>query len=515
MVRCERTMARRWFAHLSAERWQKTMDGMKRLPIFAAFALCVAACSGRQTPAVPVNFAQFQHVQNTAAGALSNSPGTTVYTLGDGGSNAHQVEDMRIGADGKMYYTTGPDHDPPMSGEVGNFDFATHKQTYQTVAYWPAYLDETAHGLWVEEANNISGQPTIDHYSGIGGTDTAIPIPIATAGPGVPFNGIFGGLSTGADSQVWFGASWSAQAGEINQSTNAVKVYALPTPFVKMTPNPYDMALGADNHLWMTDVQNDGVYRITSGGANKGSATYTVLPPGLRNAAAYGLASGSDHKMYVGFCCVAPLYSGALDKTPEVAAPNFSTIAMPAAPVVGIDVLSAAPGKMYFNEFDFGGLGVYDIKTGSVTILPLSTFAIDAILTDPSGNPWLGCMTTSGVACIERVVIPSKWQVYPSTSVTLYTEGPHGKALPPGLIGIGETGNSSPFKVTSSNTGVCTASMIAGFTHDIEVNPVSAGTCTLAVTDAHSRTVDVTVTVVSGKGSPQARVNPGGAPHDL
>src|SRR5579872_180591 len=142
--------------------------------IFALFTLCLAACGGRHSPVLPSNLAQFQLVQNarTATGDTASSPGTTVYKLGDAGPNAYIVEDMRIGADGKMYYTTAPSADPEAArGELGSFDFTTHKQVYQELSYGPGYVEETTHGVWVEEAENASGHPTIDRYTGVGGSD--------------------------------------------------------------------------------------------------------------------------------------------------------------------------------------------------------------------------------------------------------------------------------------------------------------------------------------------------------
>ncbi len=141
-----------------------------------------------------------------------------------------------------------------------------------------------------------------------------------------------------------------------------------------------------------------------------------------------------------------------------------------------------------------------------MTILPLIPRAFGGIVVDKVGSPWVGCYTVRQVGCIEHVTLSSKWAVYPSNTLKLYSSDAGGNPFPPGLIGIGETGNSGPFTVTPSNSSVCTASVESGFDHNIQVNPAAVGSCTLSITDAHARTVKVYVNVVNGSGSPQMRV---------
>ncbi|HEV3153227.1 MAG TPA: hypothetical protein VGZ02_05450 [Candidatus Baltobacteraceae bacterium] len=72
------------------------------------------------------------------------------------------------------------------------------------------------------------------------------------------------------------------------------------------------------------------------------------------------------------------------------------------------------------------------------------------------------------------------------------------------MLGIGETGDSGPFQVVSSDKTVCTAAVISGLDHNIQVNPKAVGSCVLTITDAHAKSVNVNVTVVQGKGNPRA-----------
>lgn len=449
--------------------------------------------------------------KSTASGERSSTVNDqTVYTLGDGTTNAALVSDMRFGSDGKLYYSAMgqfPSSGYPVTGEIGTFDLTTHAQSYQVVPYSPGFVDETSDGsVWVEEFNNASTHPTIDRYAGINGVDTQISIPQSYPWNGFG-NGIDGGIAVGPNGRVWFGSNNSSQIGEIDPATNAVTLYNLITPTDPWGPTPQFMMLGSDNHIWVTDEYNDGVYRITSGGPAVGTYTFSQLPQGVWSSTnqvfLQGIVEGRDKKIYTGDPY--PFAGGSLDEAPIARSTNFASLALPS---IGIDpyVLTSVPGKIYFDEIHFGSLGIYNTVTKHVVILPLSTFVQSGIVTDSSGTPWIGCSTAQGVACIEQVKLTAKWALFPGTSLTLYTQDPSGNALPPGLIGIGETGNSGPFTVISSNSSVCTANFIPGYDHNIQVNPVTAGTCTLSITDLHSRTVAVSVTVMNGSSFPQSRI---------
>lgn len=460
----------------------------------------LAACGGRPATFVPPAM-QYQSVESAGT-----SP-ANVYVLGDGGVNTQYLSDMRVGADGQLYYSTSPNiqQSPiPTSGEIGSFNFSTHTQQYQTVGYWPGFIQMTTSAVWVEEANNASKKPTIDKYTAIGGTDTAIAIPIKK-GQGIIGDGIYGGIAVGADGQLWWGTQNLPDVGEIDQSTNAVSVYPLPSPDAGISASPQFMTLGSDSYIWVTDAANDGVYRVVSDGSGNGSSTFTQMPQGSSsNASIEGIAAGPGGSLYTGLTFYLKEGEGAFDNGQASSTPNFSSVALPA---VGIEPFAVAAGttNVYFDDVHYSGLGIYNTATGKMVILPLTTPAVGGVAVDSTGTPWVGCKYKKA-SCVESVALTSTWKVYPSQSIKLYTEDKYGNMLPPGLIGIGESGNSGPFFVKSSNTAYCTASMISGFAHNIQVNPVATGTCSLTITDAHKRSVKVAVTVLSGKGAPQTRV---------
>ena len=483
-----------------------------RLSLAAVAIFALSACGGHGPDStVPLAPMQFQHVQN------ASESGPVVYTLGDGGANASNLWDLRLGADGKLYWTTNPALSGcpwPTSGEVGNFDVSTHAQTYQTVSYGPSFIQETSNGsVWVEEWNNSSGAPTIDRYAGIGGADTPISIPIGPFSPGCGQgyfgNGIDGGTALGADGAVWFGSSNSPQVGEINQTNNAVSVYTLKTPAGGGLPIPQYMTLGNDKHIWLTDALNDAVFRVATTGTSKGANTYAFLPEHSFYYQPTGIASGPDKRIYAGsFNFSVNPFTGAMASAAADAAPVFTSIPLPLNVAPAQEQYGSVSGKVYFGDIRFEGIGVYDTSTRTLVMLPMVNYAgFSGIAVDKSGATWLSCSTPAGVACVERFALTSTWAVYPSTKINLYTQDLNGNPLPPGLIGLGETGNSGPFTVASSNAKVCTASVISGFDHNIQVNPVAPGKCTLSVTDAHARTVRVFATVINGNGNPQAHVH--------
>ena len=483
--------------------------------VILGFAVALSGCGARSMAPPSLSPEAFQRVQS----ADVRDAGTQVFTLGDGGTNAAWVMGLSTGADGQLYYSVGAASSgcpSPTSGEIGSFNVSTHAQSYQTVAYWPGFLLETAHGLWVEEVNNTSGNPTIDHYTAVGGTDTPVSIPIGPFSCVYFGNGIGGGIAAGADGELWWGSDNSPQVGEIDQTTNGVSVYTLGTPAGGLVPQPQFMVSASDKNIWVTDTSNDAVFRVVGIGTSKGTSTYTILPQGESyNPILEGITEGSDHKLYTGSEYLSSSsISGYLDSGAPAKSPAFSSIALPSAGSFPY-ILAPSKTKIYYNDFIWGGLGSYDPATGELVILPLrnplGASGVGGITVDASGTPWVGCTITNGttqIACIESVKLTATWKVYPSGSIKLYTQSQQGTPLPPGLIGIGETGNSGPFTVMSSDTTICTASVISGFDHNIQVNPVKAGKCTLSITDAHSRTVNVAVQVIKGKGYPYARVRP-------
>lgn len=476
-------------------------------------AAALAACASHAAAPLPSPATGFGHAVASPSGG-GGTNGGSVYVMGDGSTETAFTTDFNLGADGKIYYASMPAYNNGWStiGEIGTFDPSTHAQTYQIVPYAPGFIKETADGsVWVTELNNVSGNPTVDRYTGINGSDTPIAMGFGPLVQGAWGNGIDGGLAIAPDNTVWIGSNNSGQVGAIDPANNTSHVYALNIPSGGATPMPQFMTFASDHNLWVTDAANTGVYRVVAQGSSIGSNTFTRLPENGRPYAngVQGIIQAPDGKLYTGN----PGYpdSGWLDRAKVGASPSFTSMSLPA---IGARpyVFAASGTKLYFLEYHFIGLGVYDVVSKKLAVLPLVTYAEGNLTFDSTGTLWTSCyMPASGTSCIQNVPIASTWEPFPSRSVTLYTQW-NNQALPPGIIGIGETGDSGPFTVTSSNPSICTAAMIPHFDHDVQVNPVAVGHCAVTITDAHSRSAKVSVSIVNGSGIPQMRRDPSRSP---
>jgi len=176
----------------------------------------------------------------------------------------------------------------------------------------------------------------------------------------------------GADGELWWGSNNSPQVGEIQQTSNTVAVYNLGTPAGGVAPSPQFMVSASDENIWVTDANNDAVFRVVGTGVSKGTSTYTILPQGESfNPFPEGITEGGDHKLYVGSEYIGSTsLSGYLDGAAPAKSPVFSSIGLPA---VGSFPYIFAPfkTKIYYNDFIWDGLGSYESSTGELVILPL------------------------------------------------------------------------------------------------------------------------------------------------
>lgn len=473
--------------------------------LVAAALIALSACAGtRITP-------EASSLSIRSSAVVTASSAVHVYPIGDGSPNATIAADLRLGANGRLFYAlTGTSS---TNGEIGWFDPQSHTQNFeQTGTYQPAFVEETSDGtLWVSEYNNTSGQPTIDRYSGgIGGKNVPIEIPV---GPfqGGSFNGLNAEMAVASDGNIWFGSDQSNQIGVINPQVDAVNIYEVSAPNDPWLSIPQYLTMGSDGELWASDLFNVGVFRVDTSGPSQGSSTFTQLPQGPWSQSnpeyAWGISEGSDEKIYV---AGQGQNGGFIDRGLIGTNPSFTPMPLPALNIEPLRVASGQ-GKVYFNDSRYNSIGIYDIASKRTVFLPLegplspTVVSNGPIAVDASGTPWIPCVKAK-TACVESISLSSTWQVFPATSLVFPSKDVYGNPLPPGMIGIGESGNSGPFAV--STKGDCVAAVIKGFGHDIQVNPLAVGRCTVNVTDAHKRTVTVSIDIVAKRGGPPAMVSP-------
>jgi hypothetical protein len=475
-----------------------------RLCVALCAAAALTACGGHESaPAgTPPIQSQTRESMTAYARVPVASPGVRAYPLGNGGPNSAVTTDMSIGSDGKIYFSAVPVWGsagyPTSAGEIGSFDPSTQMQRYVTTAYAPGFIRETPTGIWVEEGGNPTGQATIDRYVSLGGGDVQLHLPWNFSGD---FNnGILGGMAVSPSGRVWFGSNNNGMVGYVDPSTDDVTTYALSSPNVHWAIEPQFMTFASDGNLWVTDGFNGGVFRVIPTGKNAGSNTFFQLPEGWWSSSnpvyVQGIVQGPGGYLYTGDPSSVP---GSLDYGEASSSATFKQLPLPPNADKPY-VFAATATKLYYVDFATGGLGIYDYQTGKVVDLPLAPSANGGIVVDASGTPWLSCFTpiASGYGgCIESVTLSSTWRVYPSQSVT-FTVGT------PGIIGIGETGDSSPFLVKSSNASVCTAQIVPGFDHNIQVNPIAPGSCSLLIGDRNGRTMPMLVSVQGAATPPPA-----------
>src|SRR5579871_5363173 len=125
------------------------MAGRVRFAVLAASIVTLSACGGTS---VPLRDAPMTSMRT----AVIEQPSSAVhaYFIGDGSSNAFFVQDLQLGADGRLFYTLAGSN--ATSGEIGWFNPRSHTQSFAvTNGYQPAFISETADGsVWVSEYNN-------------------------------------------------------------------------------------------------------------------------------------------------------------------------------------------------------------------------------------------------------------------------------------------------------------------------------------------------------------------------
>jgi hypothetical protein len=154
-----------------------------------------------------------------------------------------------------------------------------------------------------------------------------------------------------------------------------------------------------------------------------------------------------------------------------------------------------------FNDLQNAAIGIYNVTSHTLVELPTATRlqttfkAPDGVSVQSASSIWFSCYgpPPAGKAlCLGHLQLTSTWAVFPSTTIAVKTGAANAQ-----LIGIGETGNSGPFTATSSNTAIATvaSAKLADGDHNFVITGVAAGTATITITDAVSRSVLISVTV--------------------
>ncbi len=466
----------------------------------------MAACSSPGTPPLlgPTTLDQVQSL------ALApNVPSkVTYYNIGAGTNDVDGLTTY-VAPNGTIYYDTlaAPTCKfgfcQSASGNVGKFDPATKTFTEIAMNAEPIGLLQTSDGaLWAAENTSLQAAGSVGRLARFSpftpGGLTEVTLPYAAPGATPQPRD----LAIGVDGDVWFTDGFGSHVGKIPVAgpftTSSITMYPVPngpagTP--QVPARPWGITAGPSGDLWFADFLNGVIYQVTT----SGSLTAHITPQQL----ALG-NSGSSHPSYIvpgsGKLYLTQLSSpGTLDSL--TSGGTFATIALPAgaAPYFA----ASHTGEVAFD--DLGGddsIGIYTIATGKLVELPTQAADLKSLLHVPNGlsfahdgSIWFACygnVTVGSPLCLGHLTLGSTWSVFPGTIFSLGVG-----ATKTQLRGIGEKGDSAPFTASSSNTAIATvaAANVPNDDHNFVVTGIAAGTVTITITDAHSRSVPITVTV--------------------
>jgi len=316
-----------------------------------------------------------------------------------------------------------------------------------------------------------------------------------------------GGPYTTASFTVYAQPSPPAGAGGVGglhartvNFASGVLVYGFPAGFVNVV-NP---STGAVAGQYLTNLQ-------TSLGASNESDLYDAGTDGT--------------SVYVGQ--IGEVFSayevGALEAFTPPSGPFTTLTTVPFVATEPI-VPSAAGGIVYYADYAIGGLGFSNPATGKARIFPTYNantgyfYNANGVAALADGTAWFTCYGNTSPAapgetfiptCIGHTIYTSTWGLWPGTSVAVFGAGANGAQV----VGIMEapSANSGPFTTSSNNTAVCTVTApTASNDHNFTITGVAAGACTVTVTDAHSISQAINVTVTTTTGTVQLRRRAGG-----
>ena len=466
--------------------------------LLSAFA--IAGCSTHSdTQTASVLPQTHSHAAATAVTAATTASHIVYYNVGSNPNTDFNGFDILQGPDGNIYYTTlGPcsGNNCVSPGSVGKLDAASGAFTEIQLSSGPRGLVFTPDGaLWAAELG-VAKLARITPFTPGGVQEIPLPNTGGT-NPGAR------SVTYGNDGSVWFTLQFQSKIGKIPASgpytQAAVTTYSVPngppgTP--QFRARPFGMVNGPDGNIWFTDLLNGMVYKSTTAGTMTGYITPLQKTYGATNTSSpFYISAGSDRRLYV----TLGGGNGVNGYLQQLA--TWGTFGYLGIPLNGSPFLTRAGGSIVaYNDVNNDAIGMIDVASGAVREIPTApavnpgTTVPDGVAVASDGSVWFACfgpIPPGQHLCIGHLVQASTWSVFPATTITLE----RGKTNVNQLIGIAESGNSGPFKVTSSNPQVVTVSTVPHEDHNFVLNAVGYSRAFVFVTDAHGRTVRLIVTV--------------------
>ena len=388
-------------------------------------------------------------------------------------------------------------------GKIARLDPNTGLITEQTTGsdIQPFGIAFAADGsMWFP--NTITG--TLGHLTSVGGTYTSYPIPSANSRPRF--------IVPDGTGNMWFAERFTNAVATFNPATPGTIVERnLPTA----NSGPISLALGSDGNIWVSEANVSQIAKVTVPG---GAITEYPLTPTTSNTFVYGMSSGPDGNLYVGdvgngaYAFTTNLYkvttAGAVSVVPYLV-PSETFFAL----------RSGTGSNIVFGDGGDSGLGLLNTATGAQTIWPISQgcFGTDSgptqepvqsVIQSADGSIWYdtnACGISAPTSYVGHLIFAAGWTIFPQKQTIYLSPGGLTSSLSTQLIGIAESGDSSPFTVSSSSGTVASIAPITGSTHNFKLTGLNPGSTTITITDKNGVSQNFQVSVTGGTGTIQSR----------
>jgi len=469
----------------------------------------------------------------TASGAATLTPTTNIvnYPIPTASTNPFGLVQ---GPDGAIYFgEIGPTAIiDPLTGfvgaitqaQIGRLDPATGTITELPLGageYDPIGILFTPDGaLWtaLEESDNLV---RVSPFAAAGVTVIALPVAIPSPFPTPPENAVLPRSFAYVSGTLYVTEAVKGAIRPVNVTSPYAVGTAIPLPlatnlFGGTAQHPEGITVGSDGNLWVAATFGNKVYRVvpTTGVATGFSTTLSNVEPRF-------IASGSDGNLYVTGLGIGGFDSnGFLERVSTAGAVTVLSLPSGSSPDT---IVPGPPGTLYFVDYGNEGIGSVSTGTGAVQVWPIATRplgdtdAANAVLSASDGSIYFSTATQGGISVstvssynaneIRRLILAQGWTVYPQGSIGINGVGA-ANAL---VVGLAESGDSSPFTTTSSNNAIVTIAPMTGFSHNFLLTGIAPGTSTIKFTDRNGRSVTSTVNVTQTTGTIQSQRRKTGA----
>ena len=266
------------------------------------------------------------------------------------------------------------------------------------------------------------------------------------------------GIVSGPDGNLWFTEPLTGRIGEINPTTHAITVFAIPTA----NGEPEDITASPDGNLWFTETTVGKIGEI-----NPTTHVITEFPIPTADSSPVGITAGPDGNIW--FTEEYGNNIGEINPTSDV----IIEFPIPTAASIPIAITTGPDGNLWFIEQYRNAVGEISPTTHAITEFPVPTNAaflnsLTEITAGPDGNLWFTEADSNQIGEID-----------PTTHIFTEFPIPTASSLPLGITG-GPDGNLWFTEQNGNNVGRInpTTHVITEFpvpTYLVEPQQITAG----------------------------------------